>query len=127
MAEYASLAAGLVAILSVWPQFEKVFKGVNRPVRAKAPRAPSTHLPVPHGKGYWCRRCLRAITPVTTTQCANPNPTLVSLLRGGGGARHKLHWARLVETDVPLIFCVACGGIACVRAGTRLLSDCDPP
>jgi len=67
------------------------------------------------------------VTPDTATQCANPNPTLCQLLRGGGGARHKLHWARVVETDVPVIYCVACGGIASARTGSRLIGDCEPP
>eukprot|EP00959_Pyramimonas_sp_CCMP1952_P127063 2657516-Pyramimonas_sp.AAC.1 len=59
-----------------------------------------------------CLRCLRVVSGQTSSPCVAPNPAIRSLLEGGAGTGHKLHWACCEESDAPIIFCVLCGGSA---------------
>ena len=114
-------------VLEAWPSREQQFGKLSRPARPKVAKDPGPkHAPVRHGNVFRCLQCLRNVSDKTVTPCQSLSPTMSSLLRGGAGEGHKLHWARVVETDVPVIFCILCGGFASVKSD-KLSKRCTNP
>eukprot|EP00959_Pyramimonas_sp_CCMP1952_P231168 4832364-Pyramimonas_sp.AAC.1 len=110
--EYQSLVAGVIHVLKAWPSCSQQFGKISRTPRPKVVRQGVGHIQSAHGKCMRCLRCLRVVSGQTSSPCVAPNPTIRSLLEGGAGSGHKLHWARCEESDAPIIFCVLCGGSA---------------
>ena len=122
--QYFKLVRAIGILLAAFPGLPKELSLKRFPRPCPPLGLQLSHDIVSQGKAFRCLSCLRVVRSRIDGPCRGLSEGMLKLVHAQGPG-HKLHLTHVVETGVPVVYCVRCGRMASTRP-QALLVPCRP-